>query len=381
MRLLVLSSSTGGGHDMRARSIVSWAAALSTEERPIEVSRYQALESSSRLYGFGVGLYNWIQKRCPWLHHVYFNWLELFQISAHEKLLLGRRRFEALLAAEKPDVIISVHAHTNHAFRAIAKRVLPGVAYVCYCGEMYGGYGFSRHWVDPGADSFIGATPEICEAARQLKMPASQIKYGGFLLSPTFYEKEVDEAPKLREALELEADRFTLLLSTGANGAQNHADLLAALDAAGLRLQVIALCGRNEAAQASLSEYKSLKGDIRLCALGYREDMAALMSISDAMVARPGTGTTSEAILTGCPLLLNTLGGVMPQEWITVKYLRAQGFEAECIKRPRDLARQVAELIEAPSKLAEMRAKMVALRPEPTPREIFEYFAERHLQA
>ncbi|MEM1222999.1 MAG: glycosyltransferase, partial [Verrucomicrobiota bacterium] len=308
MRILVLSSSTGGGHDMRARSIVSWAAKLSTEEQPIEVVRYQALERSSGLYRFGVNLYNWIQKYSPRLHHLYFNFLEVFQVSMDERWLLGKRRFEEMLKTAKPDVIVSVHAHTNHAFREAAKQILPTVSFVVYCGEMFGGYGFSRHWVDPGADAFIGATAEICEAAVALKMPAALTMHGGFLLDPRFYKGKTDANNELKENLGLQEDHFTLLLSTGANGAQNHIDFLRALDRAGLKLQVIALCGRNEEARKQVASFESQNGDILISALGYREDMLELMSCSDVMVARPGTGTTSEAIMAGCPILFNTLG-------------------------------------------------------------------------
>lgn len=382
MRILVLSSSTGGGHDMRARSIVRWAECLRGEDFPVEVERYQALEGNSGLYGFGVEVYNWIQRFCPRLHHVYFNWLELFQVSVHERLLLGRKRYERVLREVRPDVVVSVHAHTNHAFRVIAQRVLPGVRFVTYCGEMHGGYGFSRHWVDPGADAFIGATGVICDAARARGMAPERVFEGGFLLAPHFYraaeaaDRDVAAVGAYRESLGLEAGRFTLLLSTGANGAQNHLDFLAALDAAKLDVQVVALCGRNAGALADIEGWRPKFSQIEVRAMGYQERMFELMAGCDAMVARPGTGTTSEAILAGCPLLLNTLGGVMPQEWITVKYLRSQGLDAERIGRAADLVRLVRRLVENSEYLAKQRALMCGLRPVQHPEGIFKYLKD-----
>lgn len=334
MRLLILSSSTGGGHDMRARSLVAWSGQM-TDHRPdqseIAVERYQALEENSGLYRFGVFLYNWIQKKWPLLHHLYFNFLELFQISASRHRLLGKKKFAARLRSFHPDVIVSVHAHTNHAFRAFAQEVLPGVRFVTYCGEMYGGYGFSRHWVDPDADAFIGSTPEICDAARQLGMPAARTIYGGFLLDPGFYQPPMtrnERAAWRRDILMLDPDQFTLLLSTGANGALNHLKFLKALDRAGLKLQIVALCGRNASAREEIDAWASQQNRLTIRTLGYQEVMFPLMQSVDGIVARPGTGTTSEAILAGCPIYLNALGGIMPQEWITVKYLRAQDHAA-----------------------------------------------------
>ena len=56
MRILILSSSTGGGHDMRARSLVSWYGSKHNST-PITTERYQALEESSGLYSFGAVSY------------------------------------------------------------------------------------------------------------------------------------------------------------------------------------------------------------------------------------------------------------------------------------------------------------------------------------
>ena len=383
MRILILSSSTGGGHDMRARSFESWCRKLSTDSEPMETFRFQALEESAGLYKFGVHLYNWIQKKCPRLHHLYFNWLEIFHISASERLLLGKSKYIAKLQSIHPDLIFSVHAHTNHAFRRVAQRTLPGVKFVSYCGEMHGGYGFSRHWVDPGADAFIGATRQICEAAQQHGMPANQIIYGGFLLDPSFFDPPTSDADRhaKRSAIGLSENTFTLLLSTGANGALNHLDFLNALRNSGLKLQVIALCGRNEAARSAIDAWAQQSPDIRVRALAHRDDMAQLMQIADLVVARPGTGTTSEAIMAQCPIIFNTLGGIMPQEWITVKYLRSEGLDAPCIKKPIDLTKHLRPLIEAPDLRKRLQSKIAALRPTPSPEQLIEQLRAVSAQA
>jgi processive 1,2-diacylglycerol beta-glucosyltransferase len=372
-RILILSSSTGGGHDMRARSLVAWC---ERQKPTIDCTRYQALEASSKVYKFGVELYNSIQKYCPALHHLYFNYLEVFHVSAHESLLLGKRRFIDLLQKKQPDCIVSVHAHTNHAFRKLAKRVCPQLRFITYCGEMHGGYGLSRHWVDPDADAFIGATANICAAAQKLGMAAAKVHYGGFLLHPHFYAPPLtaQEKTALRAdpELQLPAERMTLILSTGANGAQNHQRFITELEAAQLKVNVIALCGRNTAARTQLQSYGQQLQHVALRPLGYRSDMLQLMQVADAIVARPGTGTTSEAIMAGCPILFNTLGGVMPQEWITVKYMRAQQFPAQRLKKPRDLATQVRALLADPGALQRMQQQMQALRPPQTPQDIIE---------
>lgn len=376
MRLLILSSSTGGGHDMRARSLSEWCRALAPPDdagNGIEIFRYQALEESSGLYALGVGIYNWIQKKWPALHHLYFNFLEVFQVSASEHTLLGKKKFAAFLKATQPDLIVSVHAHTNHAFRKMAQCTLPGLRFVTYCGEMHGGYGFSRHWVDPEADGFFGATEAICEAARRQGMPATRVHHAGFLLHPKFYGPALTptaRAEHIRDLLGLDPDKPLLLLATGANAAQNHRAFLAALDGAGIELQIVALCGRKHEAIAQLEGMAGQWPRLSVRALGYQEHLFTLLQCADAVVARPGTGTTSEAIQAGCPIWFNAIGGIMPQEWITVKYLRSRQLRPPLIRRPRDLVDAVKQQLLDPATLCATKDAMRGLRPEPTPQDL-----------
>ena len=383
LRILILSSSTGGGHDMRARSLRQWCEKCSPAGS-VEITQHQVLEDSSVLYRFGVGIYNWIQRHWPLLHHLYFNCLEFFHVSGRPRLLLGKARYKKLLEQTQPNIIVSVHAHTNHAFRVIAQETLPGVHFVTYCGEMTGGYGFSRHWTDPGADAFIGATPEICQAAIAHKMPAERVYYKGFLLHPNFYLDSKDDELKsnaLAKNLDLNPKLFTLLLSTGSNGAVNHSAFLKNLENSELRLQVIALCGHNHAAKSAIEKLSKGFRFLSVRALGQQDDMRPLMSVSDAIVARPGTGTTSESILAGCPILFNTIGGIMPQECITVRYMRARGMQSPLIRRPSDLSTLIRPLVESQPNRVHAHQAIDSLRPDPEPSQIVAFLRELALDA
>src|ERR1700744_3069759 len=107
MRVLILSSSTGGGHDMRARAFDAWARL--TPELKLETQVLRPLDTGPRIYRFGVGLYNWIQSHAPWAHHAYFNWLELVKPCRSRSSLLGAGVFCQRLETIRPDVVLSVH--------------------------------------------------------------------------------------------------------------------------------------------------------------------------------------------------------------------------------------------------------------------------------
>ena len=71
LKILVLTSSTGGGHDSRALALRLWAESDEAKSAGLEaeVRIERPLENGSRLYGFGTWLYNAIQKTCPALHN------------------------------------------------------------------------------------------------------------------------------------------------------------------------------------------------------------------------------------------------------------------------------------------------------------------------
>lgn len=357
---------------MRASALKAWAE--KEKDLGIEVAIHQTLEGTHGLYAFGVWLYNIIQRKAPFLHHLYFNWLECFHVARHECMLLGKKRYLEVLDREKPDLIVSTHAHLNHAFFKAARQHAE-IRLHCgtYCGELFGGYGFSRHWVSSKADFFIGAVTETCTEATRLGMPQRKIHQGGFLLLPTFWAPPISDEQKISLLRELNLDPFlfTLLLSTGAQGANNHLPFLDALASSGLRLQVIALCGKEEATLTLVQSWAKEHPEFPVRALPFSNRMHELKQAVSATVIRPGTGSTSESILAGCPILLNGVGGVMPQECITVKYCHQHGI-GPVIRRPSDLPTILRPWIESPETLAQQRSAMIAARPPGHPRQILE---------
>lgn len=372
MRVLILSSSTGGGHDMRARAFQAWTQLA--PELNIEAQVHRPLDVGPGLYRFGVGFYNWIQRHGPWLHHGYFNFLEVAAPCRSARGLLGQKQFCETLEELHPDVLLSVHGSLNHGYFDCARRLLGRnrIRCVTYCGELFGGYGFSRNWVNPDADLFIGAVPETREAAARLGMSADKIHVGGFLLRPQFYEPAPDDTACrdfIRDELGFNPDEFILLLSASSRGANNHLAFLEALRKRGLNVQTVVLCGKSVEAEAQVANWIKQNPTVRARILPHNTNVARLLRCVSAVVARPGTGATSEAIRSGCPLLLNCLGSAMPQEWITVKFCRKHQL-AETLHRSADLPRIMARWMKNPDTCTQYQQRMRAVCPPGHPRDI-----------
>jgi processive 1,2-diacylglycerol beta-glucosyltransferase len=271
-------------------------------------------------------------------------------------------------------VLLSVHGSLNHGYFDCARHVLgrDKVRCVTYCGELFGGYGFSRNWVNPAADLFIGAVPETRDVALRWGMPAEKSRVGGFLLRPEFYESPPDVAARqdyIQRELGFDPQKFILLLSASSRGANNHLSFLDALVAAGTDLQTVVLCGKSADAETQVAQWMQKHPQARVKIMPHDTNVAKLLHSVSALVTRPGTGATSEAIISQCPLLLNCLGGTMPQEYITVKFCRKHEL-AKTIHRPRDLAVTVSEWIKEPAQAHQIRERMRAIIPKWHPRDI-----------
>jgi len=345
VRVLVLTSGTGSGHDMRARAFQTWAQEAYGER--VEVRIEQLIENASLLGRFGVWLYNTIQRYAPFLHHIYWPIVELFTAAHSQRVTYGGGYYRRLLRDYRPHVVFSVHDSLNRGYFEDARRVLGAANVRCgtYCGEWSGGYGFSRNWVNPSADFYVARNHDSLQEALRLGMPAERCSVFTNFLPPRDFGKRMDAAAirAFRQTeLGLDPGRFTVLLSTGALGANNHFRFLDSLLGLGDRVQVVAVCGRDRRTYERLRQWDRDHPELHLYAECFSERMHLLIQAADAVVTRGGANTAAEALYFGRPLLFNPFGGIMPQEYCTVRYFTAKG--AGVLLRDRTHFRDVVEL-------------------------------------
>ena len=366
-RLLVLTSATGAGHDTHARATAEWCAALFGPE--VEVTIAHALEDSHPVYRAGVNFYNFIQRRRPGFHHVYYNVVELLDLLNPGTVGLGRAYYVRLLEEIRPDAILSVMDCLNRGYFELARKVLgPQIKCATYCTEFEGGYGFSRNWVNPRVDYFFARTPAAAAEAVRRGVPTARSLVAGHWAPPPFYASSLTPMEKdayLEDRLQLDSGRFTLLLATGGAAAQNHRALLRALARLGNRLQAIALCGRDAEVRDSLDSWvRKLPFPVRL--LSHTTEMPALLQVSSAVVTRAGATTAGEALLANCPVVFNALGGTMPQELPTLRYFRQRDL-GSLISQADQLVAPIRLWIEHPENLIELHSRIDQTRDAITP--------------
>jgi processive 1,2-diacylglycerol beta-glucosyltransferase len=168
------------------------------------------------------------------------------------------------------------------------------------------------------------------------------------------------------QELELRPDLFTVFLATGGNGANNHLALLNELLPFADRLQAVVICGRNREAYNEVLHWRTMHPGFHCFLDGFSEQVHLLMQVSDVVVTRGGTTSCAKALHFRCPIIFNAIGGVMPQESLTVKFFN-RGAETQLISTPADLGRLIAGWMEFPAGYTRYRESFLSLRYEEDP--------------
>jgi processive 1,2-diacylglycerol beta-glucosyltransferase len=325
---LVLTSSTGGGHDARAQAFAEWCFQLYRHE--VDVRIEQMLEESSRLYRGGVRFYNWIQCQAPGMHKVFYTIVESLSLLNSRTVTFGRRYYERVLSEYRPHLVFSVHDCLNRGYFQLARKLLgpSNVRCATYCGEFSGGWGYSWNWVEPTVDLYFSRTATAGDFAIKLGLPPAKARVRGYLMPPhthleTFTPTE--RAHYREKKLGLKRDLFTVFLATGSNGANQHFELLPALVHHAGQVQAIVVCGRNQRVFNELVHWRAQHPEFTCFIDSYSNFMHLLVQASDAIVTRGGTTTCAKALHFKCPIIFNAFGGIMPQERLTVKFFRNGG--------------------------------------------------------
>jgi processive 1,2-diacylglycerol beta-glucosyltransferase len=369
LRILVLTSSTGGGHDARAEAFAEWCFQLYRHD--VDVRIEQMLEKSSVVNRGGVKFYNQIQRRAPWLHNFFYAIVEMLSYLNQRRVTFGAEYYRRVLREYQPHLIFSVHDCLNRGYFQAARETLGPRKVRCatYCGEFSGGWGYSRNWIEPSVDLYVSRTPTAGDYAIKKGIPREKSRIRGYLMAPRAHLEVLSLIERRRfrkERLGLDPDRFTVFLATGTNGANNHADLLPALLKHASRVQAIIICGRNKEAYNELVRWRANHPEFTCHLEGFSDIVHLLMQASDVIVTRGGTTTCAKALHFECPIVFNAFGGIMPQEELTWKFFR-NGGASEKVESAADFARIIDTWMADPAAYTRARENFLRLRYEEDP--------------
>src|SRR6266478_1045361 len=277
----------GGGHRNAA---VALQTISSQQDRPWQVELVQFQELTDRLdilrkfTGIRIQeLYNRMLRNGWTLGSAYV--LRLLQATIrlfHRPLV---RLLEDFWGAHPADLLISVIPHFNRAICQSWSAVYPGRPFVTLITDLAD---FPpRFWIEPLEEQYvIAGTDRAFEQARNLGHDDAHIfRASGMILRPEFYADENAGPLELRREMGLRPDLPTGIVLFGGYGAKVMYRITERLDAAGMPLQLILICGRNEKLAVKLRERK---WKMPVSVVGFTKEVHKLMRAADFLIGKPG---------------------------------------------------------------------------------------------
>jgi 1,2-diacylglycerol 3-beta-galactosyltransferase len=167
-------------------------------------------------------------------------------------------------------------------------------------------------WMERQEQYFACATERAVAQALALGHARERIfRTSGMIVRPEFYRPaDVDGAAE-RERLGLRADLPTGLVMFGGHGSRKMLTIARRVAAAGLKTQLIFICGHNQRLREQLS---ALELPFAHHIEGFTREIPRFMSIADYFVGKPGPGSISEALVMRLPVIVERNSWTMVQE-------------------------------------------------------------------
>lgn len=250
-------------------------------------------------------------------------------------LMLQQERLEQLIRLEvlrhSPDVLISCFPIFNGIFLKVAKEFdLPLLIVTTDLDASLFTKGISE--CDYARYRFTLAY-EDAEMRRLIErhLPRENIAITGFPVRSSFtHLLSPEECQAIRNRYQIAPHEKVILIIMGGNASratEKYAQILAQLEETDLdvSLQVLCLCGD----QAQRENCKMLRRinqlvprspRVKLQGLPATEEIAALMSIADILITKPGGCTTNEAIAKGLPMIFHAPFALMDWEVFNMEF-------------------------------------------------------------
>jgi len=159
----------------------------------------------------------------------------------------------------------------------------------------------------------------------------------------------------LRRELGLQPDLTTGIVLFGGFGSSVMYEIAERLENAGLQMQLILICGRNEKLAERL---RSRPWKMPVHIIGFTKEVHKLMYAADFLIGKPGPGSIAEAMVRQLPVLIECNAWTLPQERYNAEWVKEKGVGI-VLKNFREVVPGVKQMIE-PASLAEFRKNVAA---------------------
>jgi processive 1,2-diacylglycerol beta-glucosyltransferase len=324
-KVLILSASTGGGHNRAARAIKEEITKKIINGENLECEIVDSLKFVHNMMDKIISQgYEKSALYTPKAYGRAYRISESDIISKHEfknNPIAGlmARKLGKLIESKKPDVIIGTHPFPMIALCSIKKDNSPlenklastikknlKLSYEIDMPPMISvltDYTTHSTWIQQEIDHYIVGDEFVKQLLIEELVAEKKVHTYGIPVEKSFLTNR-DRQTVLSE-LNLDKDKFTILLMGGSFGAGNIRETLIELLDINRDFQIIVISGRNETLKEKIDKsLLSYTHNKNVCSLGFTDKMNDILASVDILITKPGGLTTTEALLKGIPMII-----------------------------------------------------------------------------
>ena len=375
-KVLIMSASTGGGHNRAARAIKEELESRTIDGMSIECEIVDSLKlvnnTMDKLISRG---YEKSAIYTPKAYGSVYRFSETSIVSKNEfktnpLTSLMARKFKHLLNECKADLIIGTHPFPMIALSTLKKNKNPHSLikaenlhksnYIDIPPMISVLTDYTTHstWIQNEIDYYIVGHEYVKELLAYEGVNSKKIKAFGIPVEKSFL-KHRNKDTVLKE-FGLSPNKLTILLMGGSFGAGNIKETLEELLAIDRDFQILVITGKNEHLKDKLSKMlDSTVHNKKVCLLGYTDKMNDILASIDVLISKPGGLTTTEALLNNVPMIVPYF--IPGQEEENLDFLTNCGAALRTTKK-YSLPVLLKVLIDDPSRLDTLRNNIISIR-------------------
>ncbi len=359
-KLLILTASTGEGHNQAAKTIDNEFTARGYECHRIDMFK-STHKSMDVLMADG---YRILASNLPKMYGTLYRQCDtpLFNsLIARRVLKVTEMRLHKIIHRMNPDLIIATHPFAVPVMgnmKAKGRCTQPFVQVVT---------DFKAHYayVDSHVDAYITASEFTKSSLMKRGIPEHKIFAYGIPVKPEFINEFNN--PQIRAK---NINRFELLIMGGSMGLRPIKHVVRAVAENPRNIHMTVVCGNNRILKASLEKHFSEAiGSGKMVVLGFVGNIPELMAKSHVIITKPGGLTSSEAINMSLPMLIPF--SIPGQEQENTDFLVNSGM-ALAVEGAEDINAKINQLMDQPHLYEEMSRNMVKMSKNYSVRKIVE---------
>lgn len=365
-KVLILTCSTGEGHNSAARALES---VLSSMEIPCQIQDPVSFQSE-RMQHAVASLYNNMIKKTPSVFGAIYKIGDAYASSSLPSPVYWANAqyadaLDRFITENGFDTVICTHLYGMEAMTAIRKH--RGGSVPCY--GVLTDYVCIPFTTDTDLDGYFVPCEQAKLSLAEKGIPPEKIFLSGIPVDPVFSQRMDRDTARLR--LGIPADQKLFLIMTGGVGCENMLGLCdALLDKVRSDAMVYVLTGHNENLKNRLEE--RYPGDPRLRAIPFTRQVPVYMAAADVLLSKPGGLSSTEAAVANVPLVhIHAIPGC---ETYNANFYNDNGL-AMLARNDSEAVQHAAALAYDPLLAEKMRARQRELIPRYAARTIIEEIA------